>query len=442
MNSSVCLHFHVHHPFPLRTYRFFDIGKNHYYYDDFAIHNTLSRIAERSYIPSNTILLKQIKKYGSNFQFTLSFSGLALEQFSRYAPRVLESFQQLVSTGNVEILGGTYAHSLASLRNDVEFKKQVETHKELIKKYFNQTPTTFANTELIYSDSIGETLYNLGFTTVLTEGAKHVLGPKSPNFLYNHPAIPKLKLLLNNSQLTEDIIHRFSDGSWSEYPLTTEKYVSWLVGSAHKSDVVNLYFNYQTFGELQTSETGILSFLEYLPQTILTHSQLCLATPLAVVKKHDPIGPLLVSHAISCATEEKDLSLWTGNVLQSEALNKIYEIGDKVLQSKQPGLIEDWRSLQSTDHFYAMNTRGGEHGSAYGRHTSYGSPYDAFINYMNVYSDFLLRLENKNSETPKKKTATSKLSLANQPKSAIVSEKSSAAKPKSTTIKKSKTKKL
>lgn len=395
MNPSLCLYFQVHHPFTLKNYRFFDIGKVHHYYDDFLLHNGLPRIAERSYLAANKILLEQLKKYDGNLKIAFSFSGIALEQFAEFAPNVLQSFQELVATGHVEIVGGTYAHSLASIKHNDEFIAQINLHKKLIKQYFGQVPTVFCNTELIYSDSIGEILYDLGFHAVLTEGARHVLGPKSPNFVYNHPGIPKFKVLLNNYQLTDNITCRFSDTHWSEYPLTTEKYISWLSAAGQGNDVINLYFNYQTFGELQPVQSGILAFLEHFPQALFTHSSFEVTSPSAVIKKNDPVGSLSILYAISCATEEKDLSLWMGNVLQSEALDKIYQVADQLLKSKDAALLKDWRYLQTIDHFFAMSTRGNAHGYLYGRTTPYESPYDAFINYMNVYSDFLLRIEGK-----------------------------------------------
>jgi len=282
---SICFYFQVHQPYRLRPYRFFDIGQDHHYYNDFENSHILRRVAQKSYLPMNELLLKLIKKYGKAFNVSFSLSGSVMEQFETYTPEVLESFKKLAATGNVEFLGETYAHSLSSLKSRDEFKTQVELHSNKIKELFGQTPVSFRNTELIYSDEIGEMVHDMGYKTMLTEGAKHVLGWKSPNYIYCNSRNPKLKVLLKNFTLSDDIAFRFSDHGWPEWPLTTDKFVSWLNDIDEKEEVVNLFMDYETFGEHQWKETGIFDFMGALPGKILDGSNFTFATPSELGKK-------------------------------------------------------------------------------------------------------------------------------------------------------------
>ena len=302
MKKSICLYFQVHQPNRLRLYRFFDIGKDSHYYDDFANRTILRRVSQRCYLPANALLLELINRYKGQFKVTFSISGSVLEQFDRYAPEVIESFRKLADTGCVEFLCETYYHSLASLASPAEFKHQVEKHKAAIKNYFGVTPKSFRNTELIYSDAIGSMVYDLGFKTMLTEGAKHVLGWRSPNFIYSGAQAPSLKLLLKNSSLSDDIAFRFSDKSWSNWPLTGEKYLSWLKASVKDSEIVNLFMDYETFGEHQKAQSGIFDFMRYLPDVILKDGEFEFVTPAQAAKKHAPVGELDVPDAISHST--------------------------------------------------------------------------------------------------------------------------------------------
>ena len=266
MTRSICLCFQVHQPYRLRTYRFFNIGHDHQYYDDYQNRHIIRRIAEKSYIPANKLMLDLIHEYGAAFKVSYAISGPALEQLQQYAPEVIEGFRKLAATGSVEFIGESYSHSLSSLASKEEFTTQILKHRERIEDLFGQTTTSFLNTEMIYSDQIGQDVSELGFNTMLTEGAKHILGWKSPNFSYVNAINPKLKLLLRNFRLSDDIIFKFSNKTWAEWPLTAEKYAGWLKEVNSKEEVVNLFMNYETLGEHQSGESGIFDFFKHLPQ--------------------------------------------------------------------------------------------------------------------------------------------------------------------------------
>lgn len=385
--------FQVHQPYRLRTYRFFNIGQDHQYYDDYQNRHIIRRVAERSYLPANKMMLDLIREFGTSFKITYSISGPALEQLLQHAPEVIHGFQELSATGCVEFTGETYSHSLASLGNKEEFIRQVTKHRDRINDLFNQSPTTFRNTELIFNDDIGLTVSELGFNTLLTEGAKHVLGWKSPNFLYYSAVNPKLKLLLRNFRLSDDIIFRFSEREWSEWPVTAEKFVSWMNNIPQNEEVINLFLNYETLGEQQWKETGIFDFFYNLPQTVLSHSPYRFSTPGEVSKQLQPVAPISVLYPISWADEEKDLTAWLGNELQDEAFRKLYDNESAVMTFKRPDVLRDWERLQTSDHFYYMCTKWFSNGEVHKYFNPYPSPYEAFINYMNVLSDFIIRVE-------------------------------------------------
>jgi alpha-amylase len=390
---TICLYFQVHQPYRLRQYRFFDIGENHDYFDEHNNRFILRRIAEKSYLPMNALLLELIEQYGSAFKVSFSISGSAIEQFEEYGPEVLESFKALAKTGNVEFLAETYSHSLASIIDKSEFKKQVKEHSKKIKEHFDQVPTTFRNTELIYSDEIGEMVSEMGYRLMLTEGAKHVLGWRSPNFMYTNPINPKLKLLLKNFKLSDDIAFRFSQQSWEDWPLTTEKFVGWLSNISEEEELVNLFMDYETFGEHQWKDTGIFDFMRDLPGRVFSHSGYSFSTPNELEKNMQPVGPIHVPNPISWADEERDLTAWLGNELQDEAFAKLYDLKKKVYKSDDKQIHKDWMNLQTSDHFYYMCTKWFSDGEVHHYFNPYGSPYEAFINYMNVLADFQLRLK-------------------------------------------------
>ncbi len=390
--KSICLYFQVHQPYRLKRYRFFDIGNDSYYYDDYANESIMQKVANNCYLPANKLLLDLINKNGNKFKVSFSISGTAMEQFERYAPEVLNSFKKLAATGKVEFLAETYSHSLVSLQSEKAFKDQVKLHSQKIKDHFGLVPKVFRNTELIYSDVIGERVANMGYKTMLTEGAKHVLGWKSPNYVYCNAINPKLKVLLKNFRLSDDIAFRFSNQGWEEWPLTADKYVHWLKALDPSEDVLNLFMDYETFGEHQPWESGIFDFLKTFPQQIINNSDIDFLTPSEVSKRYDAVAAVHVPNTISWADEERDLTAWLGNELQDEAFAKLYQLSEAIEKVTDENLKRDWLYLQTSDHFYYMCTKWFSDGDVHKYFNPYQSPYDAFINYMNVLSDFSIRI--------------------------------------------------
>jgi alpha-amylase len=390
---SICLYFQVHQPFRLRTYRFFNIGDDHHYYDDYQNRQIIKRVAEKCYLPANKMMLDLIREYGTAFKISFSVSGTALEQLQQYAPEVIRGFRQLADTGCVEFLAETYAHSLASLGNREEFVRQVKHHSDIIELLFSQKPKTFRNSELIYSDGIGEMAADMGFTTLMTEGAKHILGWKSPNYMYCSAKNPKLKLLLRNFRLSDDIAFRFSTRGWPEWPLTAEKFTGWLNGIEPREEVVNVFIDYETIGERLLKETGIFEFFKALPKVVLSKSNFRFSTPSELAHTLQPVAQLHVPNPISWADEERDLTAWLGNELQDEAFSKLYALTERIQSLDDPAIERDWQYLQTSDHFYYMCTKWFSDGAVHKYFNPYPSPYEAFINYMNVLSDFTIRVE-------------------------------------------------
>lgn len=389
---TICLYFQVHQPFRFRTYRFFDIGNDHYYYDDYSNESILRKVADKCYLPANKLMLDLINKHKGKFKVAFSISGIAIEQFKLYAPDVLESFKQLADTGHVEFLAETYSHSLTSLRNNDEFIQQVSEHKRLTKELFGQEPKVFRNTELVYSDEIGASVYKMGFSAMLTEGAKHVLGWKSPNYLYCNAIEPRLKVLLKNFKLSDDIAFRFSNKGWSDYPLTAEKFADWLKKVPRDEETVNLFMDYETFGEHQWAETGIFEFLKALPSAVFKYTDYTFSNPTEVAAKLQVVSAVHVPNPISWADEERDLSAWLGNEMQQEAFDKLYDLRDKVYLTANKEIMQDFQYLQVSDHFYYMSTKFFSDGEVHSYFNPYTTPYEAFINYMNVLSDFEIRV--------------------------------------------------
>ena len=377
MSKSICFYFQVHQPYNLRTYRFFDVGKRHFYYDEYRNRTEMRRRADRCYLPMNELLMEQIKRYGNKVKFAFYFSGIAIEQMQQYAPDALESFKELVKTGNVEVLAGTYAHSTVSLHNKEAFKKQVAEHKKLMKEIFGVTPKTFVNTELIYSNEIGADVAEMGFNLMATEGAKHVLGWKSPNYLYANSINPKLRLLLRNYKLSDALSLNFVNNS-----LTTESFVEKL--KECNEEVVNIFANYETFGENYDASTGIIDFMKYLPETIFNNTDFEYAKPIEMLDKLQTMSIFDAPIPLSSMGEERDLSLWMGNDLQDDALQALYSCANKVKRSKDEEIVRDWNALQDANNFYNLCTKYGNN-----------SPYDYYINFMNVLTDFRERVLNK-----------------------------------------------
>lgn len=382
---NICFYFQIHQPLRLKRYRFFEIGQDHYYYDDFQTEDRIRTLVEQSYLTANRTISEMIRSSNGKFKCAFSISGVALEQLEQYAPEVIDSFKELANTGSVEFLGETYAHSLSSIYDTNEFESQVNAHAKKIESLFGQRPTAFRNSELIYSDEIGEIISKAGFKVMLIDEAKHILGWKSPNFVYNHSYINKLKLLIRNQKLSDDIGFRFSHNNWHDYPLTAEKFIGWLADMPENEKIVNLWMSYESFGLYQPAFTGIFDFLKALPYHAM-EQKMSFVTPTEAAKKNESAGAITTPYPISWAGHEKDLSPWTGNDLQQEALNKLYAVGERVRLCQDKSLQHDWLMLQSTDHFRYMS-----HKDAVG--TNYDNAYEAFMNYMNVLADFLERVD-------------------------------------------------
>ena len=390
--KAICFYFQIHQPFRLKRYRFFDIGNDHYYYDDFANDDIVTRIAQRSYIPAAESLLRMIETSKGKFKCAISVTGTALEQFEQYVPEFIDLLKKLAETGCVEFLAETYAHSLSSLADPDEFINQVKVHDEKIRELFGQTPKVLRNTELIYSDELAPLIQSMGYKGVITEGAKHILGWKSPNYVYNAASAPKLKILLKNDKLSDDISDRFSNTSWEDYPLTADKYIDWIASTPAEEQIINLFMNLEVFGDFQPRETGIFQFLEALPR-FAEERGIDFWTPTTAVSKLKPVAELSILHPISWADEARDTSAWLGNQLQNEAFQKLYSVSERVRLCQDRRLKQDWYYLQAADHFFYMSTKNMHDGSVHSQFSPYDTPFDAFTNYMNVLADFIVRVE-------------------------------------------------
>ncbi len=404
--KTVCLYFQVHQPWRLKVYRFFNIGKDHNYLDDFTNRAIMQKVARQCYLPMNALLLNLIKENKGAFKCSFSITGSAVEQFRAYAPEVLDSFRALAETGCVEFLAETYSHSLASLSSKEDFVEQVKLHSKMIKEEFGKKPVAFRNTELIYSDAIGEMVSELGFKTILAEGAKHVMGWKSPDYVYTNAIDNRLRVLLRNYKLSDDIAFRFSNKGWDQYPLTAEKFASWVKEDA--GEVVNLFMDYETFGEHQKATTGIFDFVKALPKAMLATGELSFATVSEAAQAYQPVGVLHCPHVMSWADEERDVTAWLGNELQNEAFGKLYALKDKVKALKSADFEYVWNFMQTSDHFYYMATKWLSDGDVHSYFNPYGSSYEAFINYMNVLADFEIEIDKALAakKSSKKRVAT------------------------------------
>lgn len=389
--KTVCLYFQVHQPWRLKVYRFFNIGKDHNYLDDFTNRAIMQKVARQCYLPMNALLLKLIKENKGAFKCSFSITGSAVEQFRAYAPEVLDSFRALAETGCVEFLAETYSHSLAALSSKEDFVEQVKLHSKMIKEEFGKKPVAFRNTELIYSDEIGAMVSELGFKTVLAEGAKHVMGWKSPDYIYTNAIDNRLRVLLRNYKLSDDIAFRFSNQGWDQYPLTADKFAQWIADE--NGEVINLFMDYETFGEHQKATTGIFDFMKALPKAVLKKGDVCFSTVSEAAKASQPVGVLHCPHVMSWADEERDVTAWLGNELQNEAFSKLYALKDKVKALKSADFDYVWNFMQTSDHFYYMATKWLSDGDVHSYFNPYGSSYEAFINYMNVLSDFEIEVE-------------------------------------------------
>ena len=415
--ASVCFYFQVHQPYRLRDYTIFDNGTD--YFDEAKNAEICRKVASKCYLPTNRLLLELIEKYQGKFRVAFSTTGTVLEQFQQYMPSVLDSFQRLASTGCVEFLSETYYHSLSFLYSHEEFVEQIDAHRRLIRDLFGAKPRVFRNTELVYNNSLAETIEQIGgFDAIITEGADHILGYRSPNFVYRPPNCNSLKLLLKNYRLSDDIAFRFSNRDWSEWPLKADKFSSWINAINGNGFVVNLFIDYETFGEHQWQDTGVFEFMRHLPQEVLKHPDNDFKTPSQVAEAYDAVDVVDVPNLVSWADTERDLSAWLGNPMQQNAIEELYKLEHivKSFGTRDSGLVTrqntsdepratsdeilaSWRRLQTSDHFYYMCTKYFADGDVHKYFNPYDSPYDSFINFMNVLDNLKFRCLDKLKQT-------------------------------------------
>ncbi len=388
--KTICLYFEIHQIIHLKRYRFFDIGTDHYYIDDYANDTSITNIAQNSYIPALNTLIDMARKNQGEFKLALSLSGVGLEQLERYAPQVIDLLQELAGTGCVEFIAEPYSHGLASLAPNAEqsFRDEVKRQVEKINQLFGQKPKIFRNSSLIYDDEIGSMVADMGFKGVLTEGAKHILGWKSPHYLYHCALNPNLKVLTRDYKLSDDISLRFSNSSWEAYPLMADKYMDWIAQSPEEDGVFNIFMELCALGIYQPLSSNILDFISNLPAAAKERG-IGFQTPSEVIKTHKSVSAIEVPYPMSWTDEERDVSCWLGNVMQREAFNKLYSIGERVILSNDKHIRQDWDYLQASNNFRFMTTKNNAVSMDRG---IYESPYDAFTNYMNILGDFLQRV--------------------------------------------------
>ena len=386
--KTICLYFEIHQITHLKRYRFFDIGTDHYYYDDYENERTINDIAERSYMPALNAIQEMIEKSGQNFKVAFSLSGVGMEQLELHAPQVLEKLQELNKTGCVEFLAEPYSHGLASLVNEASFKSEVKRQCTKIKEYFGKEPTVLRNSSLIYSDEIGDEVANMGFIGMLTEGAKHVLGWKSPHYVYHCAMNPKLKLLLRDIRLSDDVSLRFNNSDWDGYPLFADNYMNEIAAFPEEEQVINIFMELSALGIAQPLSSNILEFFKAWPQCAKDRG-ITFSTPTEICKKIKSVGEINVPDTLSWVDEERDVSSWLGNPMQREAFNKLYSVADRVRIANDPRINQDWDYLQASNNFRFMTTKPSNVGLDRG---IYSSPFDAFTNYMNILGDFINRV--------------------------------------------------
>ena len=386
--KTICLYFEIHQIIHLKRYRFFDIGTDHYYYDDYENDRTIGDIAERSYMPALNAFLEMIKEHGDYFKVAFSLSGVGIEQLDMHAPQVLAKLQELNDTGCVEFLAEPYSHGLSSLANEECFIADVKKQMAKMEEYFGKKPTVLRNSSLIYSDEIGNLAASMGFKGMLTEGAKHVLGWKSPHYVYNCCMAPNLKLLLRDVELSDDISLRFSNTDWPGYPLFADNYINKIASMPDNEQVINIFMELLALGISQPLSSNILEFIKALPRCA-KQKGITFSTPSEICGKMKSVGDLYVPDTLSWVDEERDVSCWLGNPMQREAFNKLYSIADRVRIANDPRINQDWDYLQASNNFRFMTTKPSNVGLDRG---IYSSPFDAFTNYMNILGDFINRV--------------------------------------------------
>jgi len=394
--KTICLYFEIHQPNHLKRYRFFDIGTDHYYYDDYENERSITDTAQRSYLPALRTMLEMTQTYGKYFRVAFSVSGVVLELLEQYAPEMIDLLQQLNDTGCVEFLAEPYSHGLSSLGNADSFVEETKRQARKMKELFGHTPRVLRNSSLIYSDEIGEMAAEMGFKGMLAEGAKHILGWKSPHYVYSCAMNPRLSLLLRDYKLSDDISLRFSDRSWSEFPLMADRYVKWIADLPKGEDVVNIFMELCALGIYQPLSSNILEFLRALP-AVAMQNDIVFSTPSEVIAKNKAVAPMEMQYPVSWNDEERDTSCWLGNGMQREAFNKLYDekIVGRILACRDRRIKQDWDRLQASDNLRFMTTKAM---SVHMYRSIYDSPYDAFTNYMNILGDFLKRVRDMFSE--------------------------------------------
>ncbi len=391
--TSICFYFQVHQPFRIRNYSFFDIGNSNQYEDDIKNEEILNKVADKCYLKTNRKMLDLIQRHNGEFKISYSISGTALEQFEKYRPDVLQSFIDLANTGCVEFLAETYSHSLSFVYSKNEFTRQVKKHEEIILKYFNQVPKVFRNTELIYNNELATFLEGMGYKGVICEGVDRLLQGRSPNYLYRPQGATNVKLLLKNHLLSDDIAFRFSDKGWKEFPLTVDKFITWVHSVAGQGETINLFMDYETFGEHQWESTGIFDFLDHLPAGILKHPDFNFKTPSEVIQSYPVRDNYDVRNFTSWADTERDLSAWLSNSMQQEAAKQIYSLEKDILACEDPKILKVWERLQTSDHYYYMCTKFWNDGDVHKYFSPFDSPYDAYLYFMNIFSDLECRIK-------------------------------------------------
>lgn len=386
--KTICLYFEIHQIIHLKRYRFFDIGTDHYYYDDYENERSISDIAERSYMPALDTFLEMIRSNGKYFKVAFSISGVGLEQLEMHAPQVITKLQELNDTGCVEFLAEPYSHGLSSLVNEEAFAADVKKQAAKMQEYFGKKPTVLRNSSLIYSDDIGGQAAAMGFKGMLTEGAKHVLGWKSPHYVYNCAIAPNLKLLLRDVDLSDDISLRFNNSEWEGYPLFADNYINRIASLPDNEQVINIFMELSALGIAQPLSSNILDFIKALP-VYAKEKGITFSTPTEICLKMNSVGSLDVSDTLSWVDEERDVSCWLGNPMQREAFNKLYSVADRVRIANDPRINQDWDYLQASNNFRFMTTKPSNVGLDRG---IYSSPFDAFTNYMNILGDFINRV--------------------------------------------------
>jgi alpha-amylase len=387
--TSVCFYFEVHQPMRLNRFSVFQIGKsaNPYEYFDAMLNTKIfEKVARKCYLPTNNLLLDLIDQHNGEFRISFSLTGTFLEYCQTHMPDIIDSFKQLVGTGCVDLIEETYFHSLSSLYEDLdEFEEQVMMHRVMMKQLFDYTPKVFRNTEAIYDNRIAKRVSDMGFKGIITEGTEKILGWRSPNYLYK-PVDGDMKVLLRHYSLSDDIGFRFSAQGWSGFPLTAEKHAGWI--ASDQGDLINLFMDYETFGEHQWTETGIFDFLKHLPSNVLQYDHLDFITVSEALDRYESVGTIDVPWAISWADEDRDVSTWLGNDMQRSCFHELQDLGRELKKGKDPSLVDAWRKLQTSDHLYYLSTKGFEDGNVHAYFSPYDNPYDGFINYMNILQDF------------------------------------------------------